>query len=83
MVSCAGGRDGCRETFVKYYPWHTAEYATAFSAPDWLYSSGHGINVCMHWEVTASQLPRINTERFKNSNINRKGDNCKKSVRFS
>ena len=37
-----GGRDERWETFVEYnvlngYPWHAAEYATAFSAPDWLY----------------------------------------------
>ena len=25
--------------------WHTAEYEAAFYAPDWLYSSRHGINI--------------------------------------
>ena len=34
-----GGRDERLETFVEYnvlhgYPWRTAEYVTAFSAPD-------------------------------------------------
>ena len=49
------GRDERRETFVEYnvlhvypwpgeFPWCTTECATAFSAPDWLYSSRHGVN---------------------------------------
>ena len=29
-----------------YLPWHTAEYATAFKASDWLYSCRQGINHC-------------------------------------